>query len=338
MDDPTNSDPSADPEEDGYHPNRPPVAANDTETTPPFDPFEAARVADGGAIRHDSTELQFQLLLPGPDPETPNSPTIEHSESEEGLRQPATDGQSETGSDPTRHSSATGSETAKPDDGLVESIRQFTEDVSLSWGYNLTTSNTSMGVTHHLQSQDHQFTIQQSQSRFEILDVDGPGTQPGPELEPVCAYPDFPTAFAAVVERVDWGTFPTNSPEIWEYIGYETSAGSFAEYLTGRPDEGCGDHLLINTSAGYRATVNSVGVHSPDTDTPTPVTVLTISVAPKMIPIHRTQASGQQQAFERLFSLIEAGLSHHIDAHTGPIGDTQTVPDLQDAVTRHPDT
>lgn len=195
-------------------------------------------------------------------------------------------------------------------EGFHPSIKQIIDALDEQWVLNLQPDHSSLGVRCELAKQPGpSYVLEDTDSKISITSSKN-NSSSAPD---VFSSPSFEQTFAALIERVDWGAFPTEKPSIWEYTGYKLTNGKFDEYLKTVAETSQSDHELINTHADYRITLNTR--FTPSSKTTSPKTIVNIEYVPETespVQLYHRSFSGQQHAFNTLFNLLDIGLSKHI--------------------------
>lgn len=296
-------------EQENSNPDRPPIEPGQPERPAPFDPFSTPQIPDGGTTVRDTTESVFDAAISKTTPTTdsPATPSID-----------------------------AGSTSQLPEDGtLIKYVRDF---VTFETDFEYVLQKETTGFNHVvIDGNELRTRIQHTKNGFLIEHkhrIDGETVLSTNECE------TFDVAMASMIEAIDWGSLPPgdNTPEIWEYNGFDNNAGTFEDYLTGTTNKECGDHVFVNTAAEYEIIVENYAdkrLHADNTATICIVTIQTTEQENNVQEtIFRERFNGQKEALEFIVENLDNGLSKELALQEKQTGDERSIPTITELQTR----
>lgn len=295
-------------EQENNNPDRPPIEPGQPERPAPFDPFSTPQLPDGGTNVRDTTESLFDTAISQTTKTTTSPPT------------------------PTTKSNDTEYHTDK--NSLIGFIRRFAS-YQTTFEYMLQRDE---GKFNHIVMKDSELKTR-IKNRDGEYTVDHKKKIDGNETLTSNHYNSFSEAISAMIEAIDWGSLPPgqNKAEIWEYTGFQSSYKDFEEYLTGKTNRECGDHVLRNTAAEYEIVIENFSdkrLHSKGENTICVITIQTVETKnnDKEI-LFRDRFNGQKEAFEFTLQNLDEGLSKEIALQQAPTGDESSIPTIDELQT-----
>lgn len=285
-------------EQENENPDRPPVT-DESPQHDPFDPFETAHLADGGAVINDATEIEFQTVLDTAKPATTQSPSIGESNIQQST-----------------------SHITLQQGTLLADIADLLQNTDRETTYILTEENG--GITHHisLPTMELQLHITDDSVVVQKESFNSESVQNVTERN----YDSFEKGFAACIEAIDWGALPpeNSDPTIWEYNGFSLANEKFIEYISGQSNDECGNHCFKNTDADYKITINSYSCRQAHGT----IAILELIDTVENRAIYRRRFKCQKNAFEFMFDGMKDKLSSAIELHEGEFGDETKIPSV----------